>query len=344
MLPSVPVRPPRLAARPALLGEVVVVVLLVRVYDWIRRQAATRSDEARQHALDLLGLERRLRLDVEHPANGWLAGHPHLDVLAVGWYQFAHIPVTIGLLAWCYWQRPDAYRPARNALVLVNLIGLAVFLAYPVMPPRLLPGAGFTDSLAATGLGSAPAGPVSADEFAAMPSLHLAWATWVAVLAATLVTGRVRRLLVAGYPLTTAAVTVGTANHYVLDLVAGVAVALLALRTARHVPAAGRRIRLPDGRPGHRVREALAQHGPHVDGGDPGVREQGPERLGQVGARGHLGDVVVRQGAVGPVGAEDPRAGAHPVGEPAGGGVARAGRRVEVDRAGLRPRGQGAEG
>jgi hypothetical protein len=223
-------RPDRLrrdGLRPALLGEIVVVVLLVRVYDWIRRLAATRGTSAEHHARDLLGLERLLHLDVEHPANDWLAAHPHVELLAVGWYQFAHIPVTIGLLAWCWWRRPERYRPARNALVLVNLAGLAVFLAYPVMPPRLLPHGGFVDSLAATGLGSAPAGPVSADEFAAMPSLHLAWATWVALVLATLLAGRIRLLAIA-YPVTTAAVTVGTANHFTLDVVAGVAVAFAA--------------------------------------------------------------------------------------------------------------------
>jgi hypothetical protein len=214
--------------RPALLGEVVVVILLVRVYDWIRRVAATRRAAAEQHALDVFGLERTLHLDVEHPANDWLAAHRHVELLAAGWYQFAHIPVTIGLLAWCWWRRPARYRPARNALILINLVGLAVFLAYPVMPPRLLPHGGFVDSMAVTGLGTAPAGPVSADEFAAMPSLHLAWATWVAVVLATLLTGRVRRLLAIGYPLTTAVVTVATANHFTLDVVAGVAVAVAA--------------------------------------------------------------------------------------------------------------------
>ncbi|HEV7656170.1 MAG TPA: phosphatase PAP2 family protein [Mycobacteriales bacterium] len=214
--------------RPYLLGEIVVVLLLVRVYDWVRRLAATRSGEAERHADDVLALERVLHLDLEHPANDWLSRHGLFELLAGGWYQFAHIPVTIGLLAWCWWFRPDAYRPARTALVAINLVGLAVFLVYPVMPPRLLPGGGFVDSLAAAGLGTGPAGPVSPDEFAAMPSLHLAWATWVAVLAGTVLTGRVRKIGAAVYPLITAAVTVTTANHYTLDVVAGVAVALAA--------------------------------------------------------------------------------------------------------------------
>lgn len=108
------------------------------------------------------------------------------------------------------------------------------------MPPRLLPGTGFTDSLAASSLEAATAGPVSADEIAAMPSRRLAWATWVAALAATLVTGRVCRLLVTAYPLTTAAITAATANHYVIDVVAGVAVALLAVLAVRQLTVAGR--------------------------------------------------------------------------------------------------------
>jgi hypothetical protein len=235
------------------------VVLLIRVYDWIRRLAATRSASAEHHALDVERLERLLHLDIEHPANRWLAGHSHIEFLASGWYQFAHIPVTIGLLGWCYWRRPGLYRPARNALVAINVVGLAVFLTFPVMPPRLLPGGGFVDSLAATGLGTAPAGPVSADEFAAMPSLHLAWATWVAVLAGIMLAGRVRRsaVAVAAYPLITAAVTVATANHFTLDVVAGVAVALAAA-------AATGLFRF--GRP---PREPSAADGP--DGGGPAV-------------------------------------------------------------------------
>ena len=62
-------------------------------------------------------------------------------------------------------------------LVWINGLGMAVFLVLPVMPPRLLPGTSYLDQVAAAGFGSDHGGPVTADQYAAMPSLHIAWAT-----------------------------------------------------------------------------------------------------------------------------------------------------------------------
>ena len=108
--------------------------------------------------------------------------------------------MTLAVLGWCYLRRPDAYRGARNALVLTNVIGLAVFYLYPVMPPRLLPGGGYVDAVAAAGFGSSHTGPVPADQYAAMPSLHLAWAVWTASVAMLLLARYRVRLLLAALP------------------------------------------------------------------------------------------------------------------------------------------------
>ena len=71
--------------RPALLGEMAVVLLLVTVYDRIRDVAATRSDLAFADAARLMRVERLLHLDVERPLNLWLAAHWDLEWLA-SWY------------------------------------------------------------------------------------------------------------------------------------------------------------------------------------------------------------------------------------------------------------------
>jgi hypothetical protein len=97
------------------------------------------------------------------------------------------------------------------------------------MPPRLLPGQHFIDTVEAAGLGSAPVGPVPSDQYAAMPSLHLAWATWVAYYGSLIAGAALLRWLWRIYPFITAAVVVSTANHYVLDIVAGVAVAAVSV-------------------------------------------------------------------------------------------------------------------
>jgi membrane-associated phospholipid phosphatase len=141
--------------------------------------------------------------------------------------------VTLVVLGWCYLRRQDAYRGARNALVLTNVAGLAVFFLYPVMPPRLLPGGGYVDAVAAAGFGSSHTGPVPADQYAAMPSLHLAWAVWTASVGMLLLDRHRVRVLWLLHPVLTAVAVVVTANHYVLDVLAGVAVAVLALLASR---------------------------------------------------------------------------------------------------------------
>jgi PAP2 superfamily len=218
---------PTATRRPHILGELVIIAILVRGYDYVRSFAATRGDLAARVGEWLIGVERHLHILIEPRSNHWLAHHTMVETVAAGWYQFAHLSVTLSMVAWCYWRHAEVYRRARNALVLTNVVGLIVFVVLPVMPPRLLPNAGFVDSVASAGLGNSPTGPVAADQYAAMPSLHLAWATWTAIVGVVIVRGA-RRWLWVAYPLLTTLVVVSTANHYLLDAVAGTIVALAA--------------------------------------------------------------------------------------------------------------------
>jgi hypothetical protein len=212
-----------------------VVALLVFAYDRVRRHAAPRRDVAVAHGERVLHAEQRWHLDGEHGANAWLSHHLTLREVASWWYQLAHLTLSMSVLAWCWLAAPAVYRVARNTLVLTNVAGLIVFAVYPVAPPRLLPGAGFSDSIAVA-LGTGQAAHPPPDQYAAMPSLHLAWATWVVltVWAITGHTGRWRALrpLSVVQPVLTGTAVVVTANHYVLDLLAGVALALLARAVA----------------------------------------------------------------------------------------------------------------
>jgi hypothetical protein len=212
-------------------GEIVVVVLLLSFYDWVRSQAAPRRAEALRHGADVLRLERHLRLDWEYWANHLLERHHAIRWLESWYYQLAHISVSMTVLVWCYLAAPRAYRAARNTLVTTNVVGLLVFVAYPVGPPRLLPGAGYVDTIP-TALGGGSAALPEPDQYAAMPSLHLAWASWVAftVWAVTRETGRLRGLRVPAciHPLLTTTAVVSTANHYVLDVLAGVGLTAVA--------------------------------------------------------------------------------------------------------------------
>ena len=213
--------------RPPVLGELLVVLGLVVVYDRVRDVATTRADLAVRNAARILSWESRAGVDLEHRLNAALAGHLTLQSAAAWYYQLAHLSVTLTVLLWCYWRRPALYRASRNALVLINVAALAVFWLCPVAPPRLLPGAGFVDSAVVSGVAER-ATTVSPDLYAAMPSLHLAWATWVALLVVRATGNRVARALAYLHVALTSVVVLATANHYVLDLAAGCLLAVAA--------------------------------------------------------------------------------------------------------------------
>lgn len=241
--------------RPRIIGELLVVVVLLWAYDMVRGHAEVREVAALRHGQQLLDLERWLHIDIELSANLWTTQKTALSLMASYWYQFAHLTVTLGMLVWCWWRRAHSYRRARNALVLTNVFGLAIFMIYPAAPPRFLPGFGFVDAVANAGFGPTHGGPVTADQFGAFPSLHLAWAVWTAVVAFRLVRSRTLRWLWLCYPVVTATAVVVTGNHYLLDILAGGAIALATLAIAHHIPR-----RRSDDR--HRPGRSSGQSGP----------------------------------------------------------------------------------
>jgi hypothetical protein len=171
-----------------------------------------------------------------------------LAYIASDFYDNAIFGVTLGLAAWTWWRRPDIYRPLRNDLVLANLIGFVVFWLYPLAPPRMLPG--FVDVVEKVGgLGSWHNLLIAhADQLAAMPSMHLAWAVWCSLVVWRLVPARRAWRGAAGafgvlYPLSTALVVLATANHYTLDVLAGTAATAISVVAVEVGPKAVRRAR-----------------------------------------------------------------------------------------------------
>jgi len=123
-----------------------------------------------------------------------------------------------------WWRLPGRYVRLRTLLVIINLIAFVVFWRYPLAPPRLFPGLGYIDVIArAHALVSWHSGALvhDADQFAAMPSLHVAWAIWSAIGVWALTRRAVIRTIALAYPVLTCFVVLGTGNHYLLDVLAG---------------------------------------------------------------------------------------------------------------------------
>lgn len=183
------------------------------------------------HGRLLLRAENAIHLNPEHTLNNALPPHSLLALLASYEYAYVYVITTFGVLGWLWVTRNAAYGWARNTLIYVNLIAITVFALWPATPPRLLPGAGFIDIVAIHHPpGSWGSSAVSgANQFAAMPSLHIAWAVWVSVAlirARAHVGGTTFGAVHLGV---TILVVLTTANHYVLDIFAGAAVVGLAV-------------------------------------------------------------------------------------------------------------------
>ncbi|QGG96110.1 phosphatase PAP2 family protein [Actinomarinicola tropica] len=223
--------------------EVVYIAVFYAIYTYIRNQfgsASVDSSVAHDNALTVIRIEEALGLFHEETIQElFLDWRPFIQFWNV-FYGTFHFAVTIGVLVWLFFRWRDQYPAWRNTLAFTTGLALLGFTLFPLMPPRLLSaddefGAGhnnpyfiddygFVDTLAEYGgLWSFNEGAMAkvSNQYAAMPSLHFAWATWCALAIA----GRTRqwwaKVLAGAYPPATLFAIVVTGNHFWLDAVGG---------------------------------------------------------------------------------------------------------------------------
>jgi hypothetical protein len=167
--------------------------------------------------------ERVLLLPSETAVQRPFLAHPVLVQAFNLYYDVLHFPVLGACLIWLYAWHRGSYPRIRTTVVLFTGVSLLIQLI-PVAPPRLLPTAGMVDTAVRYGQSVYSwHGGFDADEFSAMPSVHVGWALIVAIAVITVSRSR-WRWLAAGYPVLTLLVVVVTANHFWLD---GIVAALL---------------------------------------------------------------------------------------------------------------------
>lgn len=217
---------------PRLWREVALVAVFYGAYTLVRLLIPHNESAAYVHAGQVMRLEHALGPNVELHLNQALLRLPALAKVANIFYATAHFAVTLTVLMWLYRRRPLHYRWLRTSLLLATAIALVGFWVYPLAPPRFLGAAGFVDPVTALhsfGLYSSPQAGSLTNQFAAMPSMHAGWALWCAV---ALIVSTRRPLIIfmaSLYPIVTILVIFSTANHYLLDAVAGVTVMAFAL-------------------------------------------------------------------------------------------------------------------
>lgn len=218
-------------SRPHLLPELLLVFALYELYSIGRYLASPAGAYA--HAGSLWRFERWVHLPNEASVQQLALHWPRLVDLANLHYQIGYVVSLVGSLVWFYWRHPRYYIWYRRFLTLATGLGLLGQIFYPMAPPRLLPGDGVVDT--AVIYGHAVFGPVGtglANQFAAMPSLHVGWALAVAVGAIVILRSRWRWLFLL-HPLLTLAVVVVTGNHYWTDGIVATVIVLAALLVSR---------------------------------------------------------------------------------------------------------------
>lgn len=238
--------------------EVVIVVSFYGIYTAVRNQfGSNQSESVRQAAIDnareVIAAERALGLYVEKGIQDLFIGWDPFIVFWNVFYGTLHFGVTIAVMVFLFVRHPARYGRWRTVLGATTALALVGFLLYPLMPPRLLndcgeygacdPAYGYVDTLVDPGgLWSFESWAMVgiSNQYAAMPSLHVAWAIWCALAAAPAVRRRWTRWALASYPVLTVFSVVVTANHYWIDA-AGAALAvaggwLVGSRLHRHMP------------------------------------------------------------------------------------------------------------
>jgi hypothetical protein len=171
--------------------------------------------------------ERVLHLPSETALQRLVLPHPLLVQACNLYYDILHFPLLGACLIWLYARHRADYPRIRTAVAAFTGISLLIQLI-PVAPPRLLASTGMVDTAVQYGQSVyAWGGGFDADEFSAMPSVHVGWALIVAIAVITVSRSR-WRWLAAAYPVLTLLVVVVTANHFWLDgIAAGLLVALV---------------------------------------------------------------------------------------------------------------------
>jgi hypothetical protein len=183
------------------------------------------ANAAFAHARSLISIERGLHLFVEPSIQAWASGSHFVMVLASWLYVNAQGSITIAALLYLYLRHNRNFYFVRNMFLIAMAIALVGYTVFPTAPPRFMPEWGFIDTVA-------DLTPVNVSHtstsmstlfnpYAAVPSMHVAFALMIGWPLALLARSSVVRVLWVVYPFVMTFVIVVTANHFILDALLG---------------------------------------------------------------------------------------------------------------------------
>ncbi len=225
---------PRSKATPTQIAkELVILVPAYLAYSMVRRGTEGHAVDAFRHARRVIELERQIGIFWEQQLQERVLSFDWVITLMNWIYIWGFWPVIVLAAVWMFLMHRDSYGVYRNAFIISGGIGLVVFAMFPVAPPRFMAAWGFVDTIAERS--QAPElfhDPAFVNQFAAMPSLHFGWILLVGIAAVRHGNGPLLKIFGVLMPAAMLTSIVFTANHYIIDGVAGGSLALLGLVVA----------------------------------------------------------------------------------------------------------------
>lgn len=199
-------------------------------YQVARGMADRNPGEAFDNGLKVVDIERRASGLWELSLQSYAHRSDVLTWSVSATYWLSQFTVMGLALLFVYLRRNESFTRFRNAIMLANVLGLVGYVMLPTAPPRMFPELGFVDTLSTFGGPNHGSGLVelASNPYAAMPSLHSADALIVGVVMATVVRRSWAKAIWLAWPAWVWFAVIATGNHFWLDVVAGIALAVAA--------------------------------------------------------------------------------------------------------------------
>ena len=234
-----------------LIWQLAIIYVLDKAYEATRGIIPHQEDVALRHALAVVGIEKSWHIFDEWWVQAVVFRHAqwHFGPLTIDrgaiislvnhFYLYSHFVGTPAFLVWLYLLRRKHFRFVRDVIVITTGLALVIYILFPMMPPRLM-GAyldlphhyHIQDTLAPILNYKLQQAQIGYNPYAAMPSLHFAWALILGVTLVLLGRHVVLRLVGLLYPVMMLATILISGNHLLLDAAGSVIVVTVAVITA----------------------------------------------------------------------------------------------------------------
>jgi hypothetical protein len=208
-------------------------VMLYGAYLALRNLSMGSPDEAFANASAVVNIERAAGIFHEVAVQNTLSVALGLERFFDLYYMVGFGPVILTMLVWLGLRHRGAYRQLRTWLLISIGIASLSYLLLPTAPPRLVEGLGIADTVGLSGHDSGSFAGIKFNPYAAMPSMHVGWSLLIGLIGFRVARRPAVRALFLLHPVIMAITVTATGNHYFLDSIVGILVALSAVALLR---------------------------------------------------------------------------------------------------------------